>query len=158
LIKPLAITINSYLAPRKKKLKKQLVVHHKKLALIPIKLVLKKFLELPNVFTSIVEYMKECQNNTTLLTSIYHGEMWKSIVLEENKITLPIALYFDDFEINNPLGSRKSIHKLGAVYLSLLGLPPQYGSNINNILLVQLNNYQDNKKFGNKIFSCVINE
>lgn len=158
LIKPLAITIHSYLAPRKKKLKKQLVVHHKKFALIPIKLVLKKFLELPNVFTSIVEYMKECQNNTTLLTSIYHGEMWKSIVLEENKIILPIALYFDDFEINNPLGSRKSIHKLGAVYLSLLGLPPQYGSNINNIFLVQLNNYQDHKKFGNKIFSHVIDE
>jgi len=68
---------------------------------------LKKSLELPNVFTSIVEYINKCQNNITLLTSVYHGEMWKFIKLKENEFVLPIALYFDDFEINNPLGSRK---------------------------------------------------
>lgn len=75
-------------------------------------------------------------------------------------LILPIALFFDDFEINNPLGSRKSIHKLGAVYLSLLGLtpPPQYSSSLDNILLLQIHNYQDHKKIGNKIFSYVVDQ
>jgi len=50
------------------------------------------------------------------------------------------------------------IHKLGAVYLSLLGLPPQYSSNLDNILLMQLHNYQDHKKLGNKIFSHIVDE
>lgn len=81
-------------------------------------------MELPNVFTSIMDYINNCKNNTTLLTSVYHGEMWNSIELKQNECILPIALFFDDFEINNPVGSHKSIHKLGAVYLSLIGLPP----------------------------------
>jgi len=65
-------------------------------------------------------------NNITLLISVYYGEIWKSIKLKENGFVLPIALYFNNFEINNPLGSCKSIHKLGIVYLSLLDLSPQY--------------------------------
>lgn len=158
LIKPLPIKIHSSLIPKKKKLKKQLVIHYKKIALIPIKLILKKFLELPNVFNSIIEYINECKNNITLLTSVYHGELWKSTEFKQNEFILPIALFFDDFEINNPLGSRKSIHKLGAVYLTLLGLPPQYSSNLNNIFLMQLHNYQDHRILGNKIFSHLIDE
>lgn len=133
-------------------------MQYKKIALIPIKLVLKKFLELPNVFASIVEYINECKNNTTLLTSVYHGKMWNSTELKENEFILPIALFFDDFEINNPLGSRKSVHKLGAIYLNLLSLPPQYSSNLDNIFLMQLHNYQDHKKLGNKILSHIVDQ
>lgn len=119
---------------------------------------MQKFLELPNVFTNILKYLNKCKTNTTLLSSIFHGQMWKSKESNQNKLTLPIALFFDDVEINNPLGSRKSIHKLGAIYLTLLSLPPQYSSSLNNILLMQLHNYQDHKKLGNKIFLHVVNQ
>lgn len=84
---------------------------------------MKKFLELSNVFTSVMEYMNKCQNNITLLTSVYHDEMWESIILKENELVLLIILYFDDFWINNSLGSHKLIYKLDAVYLGLLNLP-----------------------------------
>ncbi|EZA46632.1 hypothetical protein X777_04173 [Ooceraea biroi] len=83
--------------------------------------------------------MNECQNTTTLLTSVYHGEMWKSAVLKENEFVIPIALYFDDFE-------------------KLIGLPPQYSSNLDDILLLQLHNYQDHKNLGNKILSHIVDE
>ena len=84
--------------------------------------------------------------------------MWNFIGLKENKFFLSIAISFNDFEINNPLGSRKSIHKLDAVYLSLLGLLREYSSNLDNILFVQPHNYEDHKKLGNKIFSPVVGQ
>lgn len=46
----------------------------------------------------------------------------------ENKIALPLLIYFDDFEVDNPLGSHAGIHKLGGVYVSLPFLPPHYVS------------------------------
>lgn len=33
-----------------------------------------------------------------------------------NGIVLPYLLYFDDFEVGNPLGSHKGSYKVGAVY------------------------------------------
>lgn len=58
--------------------------------------------------------MNEWQNNT-LLTSVHHGET----VLKENKFVVPIALYFDDFEVSTPLESRKSVHKLSDLFKSI---------------------------------------
>jgi hypothetical protein len=128
-------------------------VKYKTIALVPIKLVLKKFLELPNVFASIVKYIDECKNNTTLLIRFI---MAKCETLQDYKrmnFFYQLQYFFDDFKINNPLGSRKSFHKLGAVYFSLLGLPPEYSSNFDNILLM-LHNYQDHKKLGKNLFTC----
>jgi len=63
------------------------------------------------MFLLVLEYINECKNNTTLLTSIYHGEMWNFKELKKNGFILPIILFFDDLEINNLLRSRKSINK-----------------------------------------------
>lgn len=87
--------MHTFLVPRKKKLKKQLFLNHRKIALIPINIVLKKFWELPNVFNSIMEYMNDSKNYTTLQTSVYHGKMWNSIKLKQNECNLPIAIFFN---------------------------------------------------------------
>lgn len=157
-IQPLQKIIHSSLVPKRVKCRKQLVIYRKKITIIPVKLILQKFLELPNVFNSILENINKSKKNDKLVTSIFHGEMWNCMEPNENGLTLPIAIFFDDFEINNPLGSRKSIHKLGAIYLSLLCLPPQYSSIINNIFLMQLHNYQDHNNFGNKILLHVVDQ
>lgn len=45
-----------------------------------------------------------------------YGSKKKS--LYNGKILIPYFIYFDDAEINNPLGSHSSVHSIGAVYYS----------------------------------------
>jgi len=64
---------------------------------------------LPNVFRIIMIHI--CENKcSNVLTSIVHGDVWKHIEKQfAEKLVLPLLLYFDDFEINNPLGSHSGI-------------------------------------------------
>ena len=66
---------------------------------------------------------------------------------------------FDDFESGNALGSHAGIHKLGAVYASIPCLPPEYGSLIENIILVLLFHSSDRNMLGNSaVFNILIDE
>ena len=51
------------------------------------------------------------------------------------KFVLPLLMFFDDYENNNPLGSHKGIYKCEAAYLSLPCLPPKFQSKLENIFL-----------------------
>lgn len=51
---------------------------------------------------------------------------------------LQLQIYYDDFELCNPLGSKRKIHKLGAIYLNIKNLPAKTYSNLNNMILVAL--------------------
>lgn len=120
--------------------------------------VLKHFLELPNVLDAIDSFVVKCGINKNL-RSIFQGQFWESILNETSKYTLPLVIYFDDFEINNPLGFRKCKNKFGAVYCSIPCLFPEYASKLENILLIHLHKYEDHKKLGNKkIFFHVVRE
>lgn len=75
----------------------------------------------------------------------------------EAGLHFPIVIYWDDFEIGNPLGAQAGVHKLGAVYVSLLFLPLHFVNNLKNIFLVASFHSSDRVKFGNAIiFSKVI--
>jgi hypothetical protein len=68
-------------------------------------------------------------------------------------------LYFDDLDINNPLGSHAGNQKLGAVYILLACLPPELASSLNHLLLAFLFKTDDKKQYGhNKIFKDLISE
>lgn len=157
LFMPSKITIRSYLTAGRYKKKVKTVLHNSTISVIPLKLVIKKFLELPNVYSSILSHIKKCRNSN--FCTFFNSEYWKTVESEiKDKTVLPLVLYFDDVEINNPLGSHKGIHKIGVVYSSILGLPHEFLSALKNIFLVQINNYQDHKVVGNKrIFQHVIN-
>lgn len=76
-----------------------------------------------------------------------------------NNIVIPIFLFYDDFEINNPLGSHASIHKLGAAYISLAGIPIEYRSKLENIFLSLLCHSSDRVSHGNyAVFNISIEE
>ncbi|KAK9736438.1 hypothetical protein QE152_g12518 [Popillia japonica] len=126
---------------------------------IPPSLTLQKFLELPNVYDKIVEYV-ESLNNKDIICNIVQSQLWKYILVEyPNKMVLPLCFYYDDFEINNPLGTHAGISKLGAVYFSIACLPPQYISQLDNIFLVQLHLATHHNKFGNaSVFKLLLQD
>lgn len=84
------------------------------------------------------EFKESC---STLLQDISDGSYFKEHSIFRNASTkrlLAIQLYFDDFEICNPLGSKRGKHKLLAGYFTILNLPPQSQSKLNDKYLVML--------------------
>lgn len=148
LIEPQEICIGAYIDSKLLKNSRQ-VVTNKKLCIIPLDKVLKKFLELPNVYNRIISNIKNIKSNKTLV-SVLQSKMWHSIKQQYDNDVLPLIFYFDEFEINNPLGSHRGVHKLGAVYCTISGIEEEYKSILQNIFLVQLHNVADYVQVGNR--------
>ena len=97
-IPPVKIVIRSFLKFSKSRIKRH-IVRKKTLSIIPIDVVLKKFLELSNVFDSITKYIEKCKNSE-FVESIMQGEFWLSVLKDNsNDLFLPLIIYFDDLEI-----------------------------------------------------------
>lgn len=158
-IPPMSIPITGKLKPRRKRGEKKLVVVNSTIEFIPLKPVLKKFLEEPNVFASITKFINSKQNKIQV-SSMLEGEVWQSILQYfPNKLVLPLTIFFDDYEINNPLGSHRGKAKMGGVYYTLSCIPYQFASKQKNIFLAQIHKSTDHTEFGNrKIFTHLINE
>lgn len=62
--------------------------------------------------------------------SVYHQNF------QQNRIVLPIVLYFDDVEICNPLNKRAEKHKICLFYYRLANLPVSYRSRLPAIRLL----------------------
>jgi len=81
--------------------------------------------------------------------SIQDGQYFKdNKLLGEQETSISIGLYIDDFEICNPLGTSKKIHKLTAVYWVVLNLPAKFRSSLPLIHLALLGKSTDVKLFG----------
>jgi len=79
--------------------------------------------------------------------------------LYTDKILIPFFLYFYAFETNYPFGSHAGIQKLGAIYVSLPGCPPEFPSKLENIFMILLFDTTDKKLAGNrKLFKHIILE
>ncbi|XP_039312881.1 uncharacterized protein LOC120359458 isoform X1 [Solenopsis invicta] len=156
---PKKVIIRSFLKYGKLKSKTCFVIRKRTLSIIPIKLVLKKFLEMPMVFSAIMKFVDKC-NRSLVINSVIKGDFWKKIVASQtDKIIFPLVLYFDDIEINNPLRTHRTVNKIGAVYCSIPILPIEYVSKLENIFLYQLHNSQDHNVLGNKnIFHLIIKQ
>lgn len=66
----------------------------------------------------------------------------------KGKNVIPYIIYFDEFEINNPLGSHKGAQAIAAFYYSLPTLPEHHLSSLNNIFPALFFKSRD-KSFGN---------
>lgn len=98
---------------------------------------MKNFLELPVKYTSIIEYVN-FKEQCSCIRSIFQSERWMNIRSWFNgKIVLPLTVFGDDFEINNPLGSRQGQNKLHRLYCSITAISPAFASKLKNILLIQ---------------------
>ena len=115
---------------------------------------MKKFLELPNVLKEILNYQRMEEKNYAY-SSICNGKLWRDLSKHyQNKIVIGLLLYYDDFEVVYPLGSAKGIYKIGGLYFTSAGIPPQYASMIENVFLAQLILSSDLKDF--KTSKCFI--
>ncbi|XP_071337763.1 uncharacterized protein [Trachinotus anak] len=70
----------------------------------------------------------------------------------EQELSISLALYIDDFELCNPLGTSKKIHKITALYWVIFNLPSKFRSTLHSIHLALLGKTSDVKQFGYEKF------
>ena len=95
-----------------------------------------------------------------LMRDFCDGSIYNSIPLfVADKSALQICLYFDECEAVNPLGSRRGIHKIGFIYMSLRNLQPMFNSRLNNIHIIAAFNSLDRSKYGfDKILAPLVRD
>ena len=72
----------------------------------------------------------------------------KNIFFSSDEDRLSLILYIDDFEVCNPLGTSRKIHKVTAVYWVLGNIPAHARSALKSIYLAILCKASDTKQFG----------
>lgn len=98
--------------------------------------------------------LKNSDNDDLKLRDICDGSFFKTHPLfSTEKQTMQIKLFFDDFEVANPLGSKRGIHKLGAIYFTVRSFSPKWNSFQANIHLSALFHAQDLKRL---VFSEIL--
>lgn len=65
---------------------------------------------------------------------------------------ISLALYIDEFEVCNPLGTSRKIHKIVGVYWIVLNLPAKFRAGLTSIQLAALGRSVDVRKFGYEKF------
>jgi hypothetical protein len=83
----------------------------------------------------------------------------ENALLSDEGQKFSLILYVDDFEIANPLGTSRKIHKVCAVYWTLANLPAKYRSALHSIQLALLCNSNDVREFGfSKVFAPLLKD
>lgn len=106
---------------------------------------------LESIFKSkhMAEMLKNSGPSDSRLRDISDGSFLKTHPLfSTERHTVQIQMFYDDFEVANPLGSKRGIHKLGAIYFTLRNLSPKGNSFLANIHLCALFHAQDLKRYG----------
>lgn len=117
-----------------------------------------KFFHLPKIFPETLQYIKTLQSEN-VISNFIQGELWTDASSNDgDKTFLPLFLYYDDYENNNPLGSHRGVAKCGAVYASIPCLPPRFQSKLENIFLFGLFNTLDRRNVKNNIIFSKIED
>ena len=108
---------------------------------------LKTYLQQPDVWASC----QQKQSSGGMLHDFTDGRMWQnSTVHSDCDMYVRIHLYSDEFELCNPLGSRKGEHKICAFYFLVGNLETKYWSLLSNIHLAILCKFKHVKNVGYK--------
>lgn len=126
--------------------------------LMPLEFQIKSFFETSDILYKTLENMNYLKNEKNYCNFV-NGSVWKQIEDSySNKIVIPYFLYFDDYEINNPLGSHAGEHKLCGGYYSFPTIPKHLNSQLNTIFLACIFKTKDHQVFGNElIFTKLVN-
>jgi hypothetical protein len=113
---------------------------------VPILVTLKNYLEQPDVWAS-VQQPHVCDG---MLHDFTDGAVWEQSVYADRTNFIRIHLYSDELEPCNPIGSRRTVHKLSAFYFLVGNIPTQFWSSLTNIHMALLCKYNVVKKVGYK--------
>lgn len=110
--------------------------------------------------SEICKLLAETMTTKNSFDDFRDGSYFKTHPLfSKHKNALQIQIFYDDFEPANPLGSKRGIHKVGALYFVLRNLPPRFNSAVMNIHLVALFHSDDVKTYGfDSILKPLIND
>ncbi|MGL4876600.1 hypothetical protein [Paraclostridium dentum] len=111
---------------------------------IPILKVLRLICNDHDILTHIFRPDPSAPESLTDFSEIYQ----ENIFFNTDEPSLRIQLYSDKFEIANPLGSKRLLHKGSAFYFTLGNIPPKYRSALKNIHLLILVKHRLVKKYG----------
>lgn len=121
---------------------------------------LRAFLEREGMFSEIMTYIKSLVEEKIVISNIIQAELWKQkYETSDGIITLPLLIYYDDFENRNGLGSNAGEQKCGGIYVSIPVLPPHLVSKSGNCLLSTIFYTKYKKKCGNAaVFKKVLED
>jgi len=114
---------------------------------IPVKSTLVALLQDPSVLQSITA-QRPSTSDRNIYEDIIHGCVYKQLQSTVNGHFLELIFYQDAFQVVNPLGSARKVHKIVAVYLALGNLPCYARTNIDNLQLALLCRETDLTYFG----------
>ena len=100
---------------------------------MPIKGVLKINLEKQDIFESLQRTREKAASS--FLNDFTEGEIFQQSPFFGDSNVVRLHLYTDEFEVVNPLGSKRSIHKLTAFYFTIGNLESNYKSQLRHIHL-----------------------
>lgn len=108
-----------------------------KVAIPCLKLVLKQFFERENLLDLTIENINKLKaDNSGRISNHIQGEAWqeRTVDLEPGRLYLPLNLYNDDFEPDNPLGAHKGKNSQCAFYLSCPVIPNRFRAKLTSLI------------------------
>lgn len=115
---------------------------------VPLNDVLKVFLEKEDIFYSFQRGCEKVSND--FLEDFTDGSFFQTPPFCGDPSILRIHLYTDEFEVVNPLGAKKAIHKVTAFYFTIGNLEQKYKSQLRHIHLCLLIRHQLFQKYPHK--------
>lgn len=105
---------------------------------VPLLTTLQNYIEHYDVAAEVIADSLQPPDNN-FLRSYKDGSAFKqSPLFSAEGIVIRLHLYVDDFEVCNPIGSRRGVHKLTAVYFVIGNIPTKFWSQTDNIHLCLL--------------------
>lgn len=128
---------------------------------IPIKSILKKYLEHSDHFEVILQYLETlAKDESETMRNFCQGTTYKEILKRfPGKLVIALLLYYDDYGVTNPLAPNASSKKIGSVYFNIAGLPVEYLAELEHILVTQIMYTRCRSNFGNEaVFKHLIKD
>lgn len=117
---------------------------------VPVPRLLAKLCEVPDIAAQI--YTPQLRRDDPKVYADFTDGLlfqdFRDLIAEGVQYTIFLMLYSDEVEICNPLGAKRGVHKLLAVYFTLLNLHPRHRSQLRSIYLVLLVKYEDVQQYG----------
>lgn len=137
----------------------ELQLHPTKGHSLPMRDVLKFFLEMPHVLDTIIANMRVVENDTESFHDYLQSDSWKRSKTHFNgRLVLPINLHGDGYDPDNLNGSHSGDHGIEALYFSLPCIPKEHQATLKNMFIASMCLTKDKGEGNAAIFDTVLDE